>query len=396
MSESYAKALESFVAKNPDLERLEQLLGQFNLFEALGVVRHELRHSDFLAFLLDPSVNHGLGDDFVRLLLQKFLLRRERQSLPVSLIDLDVWDLNEIEVYREWQNIDILLLDKQHQLVIAIENKIGTTEHSNQLRRYREAVSGAYPDWKAIYIFLTPDGDEPSDAAYIAADYTLVCEAVDALLEKRTSTLGADVATLIRHYSQMLRRHIVTESEIAELCRRIYRKHKVAIDLIFEHRPDEISAVTQALVDLISENEHLRLDSSSKTTARFAPKDWFEGRLAQGSGWTPSGQILLFECYNNKNNLNVILYIGPGPEDTRQTVFSMAQGHGLPFRPQSKSLHPKWNSIYRKKLLRPVDFDAATPEDVQTTLKENWLDFVQNDLPKLIDGVRSTNVLENN
>jgi hypothetical protein len=48
------QALEAFVVENDDLETLEGLLEQFNIFEALGVARQELRHSDFLAFLLDP------------------------------------------------------------------------------------------------------------------------------------------------------------------------------------------------------------------------------------------------------------------------------------------------------------------------------------------------------
>jgi hypothetical protein len=48
-------ALEALVVDNPDLERLETLLGQFNIFEALDAVRQERRHSDFLAYLLDPS-----------------------------------------------------------------------------------------------------------------------------------------------------------------------------------------------------------------------------------------------------------------------------------------------------------------------------------------------------
>ncbi|PZO40331.1 MAG: hypothetical protein DCF17_11975 [Shackletoniella antarctica] len=40
--------LEQFVVDNEDLERLESLLDQFNIFEAVGMVRQEIRH-----FLLD-------------------------------------------------------------------------------------------------------------------------------------------------------------------------------------------------------------------------------------------------------------------------------------------------------------------------------------------------------
>jgi len=49
------RALEALVVDNPDFDRLKALLGQFNIFEAIGVVRRELRHSDFLAFLLNPQ-----------------------------------------------------------------------------------------------------------------------------------------------------------------------------------------------------------------------------------------------------------------------------------------------------------------------------------------------------
>ncbi len=43
------KALEEFLVGNRDLERLEAMLDRFNILEALGVVRQELRHSRLLA-----------------------------------------------------------------------------------------------------------------------------------------------------------------------------------------------------------------------------------------------------------------------------------------------------------------------------------------------------------
>src|SRR5216684_1999823 len=112
------KDLEALVVDNPDLERLEALLDQFNIFEAIGAVRQELRHSDFLAFLLNPQQNHGLGDVFLKKLLQKVLVAAYDTSTLVSPIDLDVWNLDQAFVLREWQNIDILLLDEAHQLAL--------------------------------------------------------------------------------------------------------------------------------------------------------------------------------------------------------------------------------------------------------------------------------------
>ena len=53
------RALEKFAAGNEDPGRLEALLGRFDIIEAIGVIRQELlRHSDLLAFLLDPGKSH--------------------------------------------------------------------------------------------------------------------------------------------------------------------------------------------------------------------------------------------------------------------------------------------------------------------------------------------------
>lgn len=162
MFEHDSQTLAALVVDNPDLERLEALLEQFNVFEALGVVRQELRHSDFLAFLLDPLQNHGLGDAFLRKLLQKAVVVGQSDTLPVTLIDLDIWSLEGVSGQREWRGIDILLLDDQHQLVVIIENKIDSQEHSNQLNRYRQVIRQHYPNWRTLALYLTPDGDEPS------------------------------------------------------------------------------------------------------------------------------------------------------------------------------------------------------------------------------------------
>ena len=49
-----------------DLERLEDLLAEFNLFDVLSIARQETQHSAFLAWLLDPRGSHGLRDYFLR------------------------------------------------------------------------------------------------------------------------------------------------------------------------------------------------------------------------------------------------------------------------------------------------------------------------------------------
>lgn len=185
------KALESFVVNNPDLERLEALLDRFNIFEAVGLVRQEIRHSAFLAFLLNPRESHGLGDSFAKRLLQGAIMSAPDISAPVTPIELSLWDLGQMEVRLEWQHIDIFLLDERNRLAVIIENKIDTSEHFDQLQRYYETVNQQYPGYRIIGLYLTPAGDEPSHKNYLPLGYGLVCEVLDSLaqVEPRSQTL---------------------------------------------------------------------------------------------------------------------------------------------------------------------------------------------------------------
>src|SRR5262249_10582480 len=48
------------------LTKLEARIGRFNIFDALGIARAEIRHSSFLAFILDPAESHGQGQLFLK------------------------------------------------------------------------------------------------------------------------------------------------------------------------------------------------------------------------------------------------------------------------------------------------------------------------------------------
>ncbi|MDP9358857.1 MAG: PD-(D/E)XK nuclease family protein [Chloroflexota bacterium] len=240
-------ALTALIVNNPELDRLEALQRQFNIFEALGVVRQEVRHSDFLAFLLDPSQSHGVGDAFVKRLLQRLLADADLKE-PVSPLDISLWSLGDLEVYREWQHVDLLLVSEKNQFVVLIENKIGSGEHSNQLARYLQAVRNRYQGWRTLALYLTPDANEPSNDAYLPIDYTTVADVVDGLSRLFRPSLDSAVYTVMTHYASLLRSHVVTDSEIARLCRQIYQQHRRALDLIFEHRPDSQSTMKDFLV----------------------------------------------------------------------------------------------------------------------------------------------------
>lgn len=380
---SALEALEAFLIENPELERLQLILDEFNFFEAVGVVRQELRHSDFLGFLLDPQESHGMGDTFLTLFLRRVVQAADVTSLPFSAIDITLWDLAETEVRREWRNIDVLLVNAGHRFVIVIENKIDATEHSNQLQRYRETVEREFPGWDFAGIYLTPDGELPGDDAFIPVSYGLVQRAVATLIEGR-SAISEEVRTAIRHYDQLLQRHVVSDSEIAELCRRIYLRHKQALDLIYEHRPDRVAHVQQVICDLIQNDPSLVLDQAAKSYVRFIPKAWDTEGLRQGSGWSPSGRMLLFETAHDYRGIVLKLYLGPGPIEVRQHIWGAAL-RSNEFRPSSKNLNRKWNDLIKAQVMVTTsDLDELDDDALQDKIETFFTPFLSRRLPRLV------------
>ncbi|PSH02740.1 MAG: hypothetical protein CXZ00_15830 [Acidobacteria bacterium] len=179
------RALQEFIG-DTDLQQLEILLGKFNLFETLKLVWHEVRHSDFLAYLLNPQQNHGLGDAFLKAVLQEAL---KGQVAGVTPIDIDVWNLTTAEVHREWKNIDIFIRDESNHLAVIIENKIQSTEHDNQLARYYKCVTEECAGCKIVPIYLTIEREPPSDERYTAMGYDQISQLIENLIALRRNTI---------------------------------------------------------------------------------------------------------------------------------------------------------------------------------------------------------------
>ena len=94
----------------------------------------------------------------------------------------------------------------------------------------------------------------------------------------------------------MIERHFMPNNEIATLCRKIYSKHKRAIDLIIEHRPAGGEDIYDKILELIRQNTALDLDGTVGIhSVYFATKEWdaIPGMMTS-TGWTKSGRVLLF------------------------------------------------------------------------------------------------------
>ena len=80
-------------------------------------------------------------------LLADLIRQAPVENRPFTAIDLDGEELRGIEVRRrEWQGIDLLITCTQPNCVVVIENKIDSDEHSDQLRRYENAIAKHFPN----------------------------------------------------------------------------------------------------------------------------------------------------------------------------------------------------------------------------------------------------------
>lgn len=206
-------ALTRFCVGNPQLEELNRLIGGFNIFEAAGLVRDEVKHSKFLSFLLNPNESHGLGTRFLVGFLQSAIEAVDPTRLPVTPLELELWNLTDTEVRVEWSNIDILLLNHTHRLAVVIENKVGSWEHSGQLSRYLAYVEHQFTGWSTLCLFLSPEGVEPTDDRYIVVTY----ESVAQLLKQLGSDEGMgspSVRMSLNHYENLLRRYLLNDTQL--------------------------------------------------------------------------------------------------------------------------------------------------------------------------------------
>lgn len=391
-------ALTHFCLENPELDRLNQMLAEFNLFEAVGMVWQENRHSNFLGFLLDPRQSHGLGSTFLEMFLQRVLKDIAPGRLGVSPLHFHLWDLSETVLDREWNFIDILIQNHEYRFVVAIENKVRIGEHSDQLRRYRELVRDAFPDpWKRIHILLSPDGrDAEGEEAreYLRLDYATIASLIQNLLAREGASLGQELSFAIRHYHNLLHKYLMTDNEINELCAEIYRKHKRAIDLITSKRSDRQLVVRSYFEQVLSGGHGNQLEELTTSNIKFFPLEWSQSIPVVGRTSSGSDLHLIYGMFiNQKESLTffVEMRTPQGSEfqhlaEIRQAIFKFAQDN-KPFKVVRKEMKEQWTRIYRKEVLSPRHYQL--PEDeFKRALYNAWNGILQTDIPAITEALK--------
>ena len=284
-------------------DELELGLNKPNLFEILRIPRREIRHSNFLSWLLDPKGSHGLGDIFLRRFVRKIFSSDKVHELDQ--IEVSHLDFSNAEVWREWQYIDVLIAFDD--VVVCVENKVSSGEHSNQLSRYKTIVEQGYPNRRQAFVYLTPEGDESEEETdtYVELSWKEIVVILERIIAVNVNSMSGPVRTYIADYIVILKRYVIGEDELTDLAKEIYTSHTELLDLLFRNNDsrDIINRIRESHEELFSFIERNKPDL--KLEIRAALVEVLEGEkyivYPSGKYWIDfTTQDLYDLTYQNK------------------------------------------------------------------------------------------------
>lgn len=384
-------ALEQFIVENDDLLELEERIGRFNIFDALRVVDVEIRHSNFLAWLLDPAESHGQGALFLRAVLMD-MLRTARENgfeCPLSPIDLDGADLSGIEVRREWRQIDLLVTAREPSFAVAIENKVKSGESKGQLGRYLEVLKTdeALRERPRLCVFLTVEGDEPSETNWVPYSYADVHRVLERVRSTNASSIGDDVGTVLDHYLRVLRGRLMDDPKIAELCQRIYKNHRQALQLIYEHAGSPAAGIIASIESTIAEHPGAwHVVNRTSRRIDFVPEAWRQLLPPIGSRPTFDARdwiILRFELLAKKGFFGAVVCPTKDLELRKGAIERLtADQKEFGFRLFFKTTSERFSKIGRETIGKWSEDDGPDEEEVLSSVSKKL-----DELATRLDGV---------
>jgi len=338
--------LHKFIANNYDLENLEAKLKEFNPFKVLKVDQYEIRHSNVISWLLNPCENHNLGDAFIKKFLAEVIINNENLETDFTVFKAQDISYHDFEIRREWNDIDIFITSKANNLAIIIENKIHAKEYKGQLEKYLNSVREEYGKYEIIPIFLSIDGTEPSDKRYGTISYVQILRMLKFITSIQKENLSPKVYDFISYYLRTLEILTMEDEEIKLLCKRIYKEHRQALDLIYEYA--EETEFEESAKEFIGGLKAVEIWIDGKS-AWFIPKKIESMIKKVGEESWCGGYPLAFWYTAQEEKLGIILEVGPFKDGAlRRKFLTHLKKHGFIIHDRSLKPGAKYTRIFTK------------------------------------------------
>lgn len=366
MGDNLIQQVSNLIMNDQDFRMLSQRRDVYCPFEALGAARTEIRHSNFLANLITPNASHGFGEVLLRSFLEALLSETGAAEL---LLELHLSDLSGSIVMREWKHIDILVRiprshSKRPDVVLAVEIKVESGEHGNQLETYEKVVKETWPSANAFFLFLTPDHAASSRDEWVDVPFSTVLDAFEDALKAGEGQ--PDARRMAELYISMMRRRYVADEQLNELAVQIWSRHRAALEFLIEHQPNAANDLLQAVVgsDLPAQISHefekqgsgltFLLDTNSARHIRLAVAEWDNARgMLSSERWVASNRMVLLEIEVHAGGVHARWVVGRGPQENRKSFIDALDPN------RKKKITSDWTRIGTKPILSKKEMEAV-------------------------------------
>jgi hypothetical protein len=212
-------------AKKEALEWRRQRAPEYNIFKLLGREKdEEATHTPFLCDLLDPRGKHSQEHIFLETFLKMCAEKKDQYGrlFPVTpdQVHTGRWHVrSERKLYFKdptlYGKVDIILWNDQSRVLIIIENKIYSSEQSDQLYRYSKWMDeqDSLYEYRAL-LYLTPNGDNSYTShgrSYYPVSYRsdisdwLTSTLTGNLEQKKDFKIPNKLAVVLQQYLEIIR-----------------------------------------------------------------------------------------------------------------------------------------------------------------------------------------------
>ena len=217
---------------NPEFIQLDRMLKRFNVFTATDMRRREVKHTKFLAHLLDPHEAHGLGIRFLENFVLNLINEKGRESIDffnLDLINAEILSEHNLEAKgKKGKTIDLLILipslsHESNNVLFAIEAKVDSKESQDQLKGYKDLIKEKYgKEFQAHYFFLTAHGEEPSDEEWVSVTFgNVVVPTLETLKQSYQDTISDYLLSILEDYLEIMDGNSSVEDEANQLAEKI-------------------------------------------------------------------------------------------------------------------------------------------------------------------------------
>jgi len=287
------KTIEEFIFDDNvqvTLEKIKNSVMNFNILEITGMGSQEIKHSNILSWMLSDS-EHNLGYKILEGFLKKVIEVHEVDAATDFLKHYVYLPNNKrnITIYREKDNIDLLIVDNANKVIIAIENKVYASERvagkgGGQLKTYFGIVNDKYKDFKNKYfIYLTIDQSLPTTTEnqniWLCATHEMIGQVVEDVT--KSQNLSSKTEIILTSYIDLLkRRNIMEDKNLEELCRKIWDTNSKALDILFRYRTTNLDKLYDLIIAKYSfyheDYPDVQLDVIDKIYQHIYQRDWLE------------------------------------------------------------------------------------------------------------------------